>query len=1646
MDFRILGPLEVLDEGKGIALRGDKQRALLALLLLHPNEALSADRLIHELWGEHPPATAGKTLQMHVSRLRRALGSGAGNGSRGEGPVRTRQHGYELRLDPECVDSHRFERLVAEGRRELSAGRPERAAWALESALLLWRGAPLADVAYESFAQQEIGRLEALQVEALEELIEAKLALGLHAELLGKIQALVGEHPYQERLRGQLMLALYRSDRQADALQAYQDARTSLVEELGLEPGERLRALERAILTQDPALAAPAAEVAEPLPAELDADVPMAGRQTELDRLRDHWRRACSDGCGLVLVVGGRGMGKTRLAAELAAEVHGDNARVRYARAHLASKAHSVLAEARAAPRPTLLVLDDLDRAGAAGAGELAELFRGEGCMPVLGLVTAKDSALVAALEPDEMFSLTPIGPEDVRAVARFYARPGDEMDAPVEALLAASGGVPERVHRAAREWARAEAARRLEGSAARAATERAQLHAAEDELAGRVMELQAVPEQGGWIDDEQEVVACPFKGLTSFDVEDADVFFGRERLVAEMVARLTGAPLMGIVGPSGSGKSSALRAGLLASLRAGVLPGSEHWTLALLRPGEHPVRALEGASARAAGSGRRLVAVDQFEEVFTACREESERAAFVDTLVGMARDGQTLVLVTIRADFYGRCGVYPDLSRLLGANHVLVGPMRRDELRRAIELPARRARLLVERDLVDVLIADVDGEPGALPLLSTSLVELWQQRDGRRLGMRAYERVGGVRGAVARLAEGAYQRLDPRSRTVARGILVRLAGDGEGETIVRRRVSLGELGRERDPRIAEVLAALARDRIVTVGEGEVEVAHEALLREWPRLRGWLEEDVQGRRLHRNLAAAAREWEAGGRDSSELYRGARLAAALEWLSGHQAELNEVERSFLHASGASNERAGRRLRVVLAGVASLLILAVIAGAVALNQRSHARHEALAAAAQRLGAQALTEDDLDRSLLLARQGAALDDSLQTRSNLLAALLKSPAATGVLRGDGDRLVGLDLSPDRRTLAFIENDGTVNFVDTRTRRRAAPATTVSGHAVACIIDALLRLDDLRYSPDGSQLAVGGCKPVVLDGHTHRVLVKLRPGGGFITYALRFSPDGRTLFAALAGDRGTTIRRFDPDSGRPLSRGRNIKDTYEVTLMPTRDGRRLVTTFDGGATVVRDARTLRPLRTFPVGAKQAALSPDDRTMLAGGSEGSVRFLDLATGRIRTGFGRHDGAVLRATFSADGRTAVTAGEDDRLIVWDVDQATALETLEGHTGLVTGLAISADGSRLYSSSLDGNVLIWDLTGSERLGRLFTVGPLNPGGVLPRYGVSSDGRVMAVAQPDGSVGIFDARTLRMLSHFRALPSGPILGMDYVPGGKLLAVTGEAGRVVLVDSRNGRIVKRLPAGHDAIYAPVFSGDGRLMAAANQDFSGPTDIDPPTRSVRLWALPSGRPIGRPLRFPTVGNVSLSPDGKTLAVTVPRHVHNTGVQIFDVKTHRRRAFLSGDESVWDLARFTPDGRFLVGGSWKGWTRLWSTETWKPASRLLTGHSAGVLWDSVSPDGRTLATGSADGTVRLWDLSTERPLGAPLPGVPNHRVVPQFSPDGAHLFAIYDTGRAYRWDVRPSAWTRHACAVAGRRLTRAEWEEALPGRDYDPAC
>ncbi len=684
----------------------------------------------------------------------------------------------------------------------------------------------------------------------------------------------------------------------------------------------------------------------------------LAGRDRELAQLVALLADACEGRGGVVLVSGPHGIGKTRLAAELAREAVRRRMSLVYTGATTSpADALAAMRRVEQRERPALVVVDDADDAGPElldRAGAIGGESRGRRLL-LLVLHTGPQPPTAFAARAVRSLELGPLGDEAIAEIARLYLPAGGEP-LPTQALASESHGVPIAVHRAAAEWARAQASRVAGASAGRAAAERGELRAAEADLSGDLLALGTIDERGRLYRGEEDgaplPAVCPFLGLATFDAAHAEYFFGRERLVAELVARLVGSPLLAVVGPSGSGKSSVVRAGLLPALASGVLPGSDGWSQALMRPGAHPLAELEGALPE--GGGRTVLVVDQFEELFTVCRDEDERTDFIDELVALTedRDQRVQVVVAMRADFYGRCARYDRLARLVGANQVLVGPMRRDELRRAIVEPARRAGLRVEPSLTDALIVDVLDEPGGLPLLSAALLEQWRERDGHVMRRAAYERTGGVRGAVGRLAEATYARLSEPERTAARRILLRLADAGEEETaFVRRRVPLDELEPGRDEHAAAALAALTDSRLVTADEGTLEVAHEALLREWPRLRAWLEDDAEGRRLHQHLIHAARDWEAGGRDRGELYRGARLAAALDWAAGHGSDLNELEREFIDESRAEAEqeaehqrRTNRRLRALLAGLAALLALSLVAGVVALNQRGEARDAA------------------------------------------------------------------------------------------------------------------------------------------------------------------------------------------------------------------------------------------------------------------------------------------------------------------------------------------------------------------------------------------------------------------------------------------------------------------------------------------------------------------------------------------------------------------------------------------------------------------------------------------------------------------------------------------------------------------------------
>ena len=869
---------------------------------------------------------------------------------------------------------------------------------------------------------------------------------------------------------------------------------------------------------------------------------------------------------------------------------------------------------------------------------------------------------------------------------------------------------------------------------------------------------------------------------------------------------------------------------------------------------------------------------------------------------------------------------------------------------------------------LVDALVADVQGEPGALPLLSTALLELWQERDGPRLSFAVYERAGGVRGAVARLAERVYERLDSEERTRARAILVRLAGVGEGGIAVRRRLPLGELEGS-----AEVLSKLADGRLVSVSGDQAEVAHEALLREWPRLRAWLEEDAEGRRLHHHLAVAAREWDARGRDPGELYRGARLAAALDWCAAHEAELDDVERAFVDASRAASGRSQRRLRAVLAGVGALLVLAVLAGLVALDQRSSARDQATAADAQRLGSRALAENDLDRSLLLARQGVALDDSPQTRGSLLAALIKSPAAIGVLRGVGERLSALALSPDGRTLAAGDAAGSVFLFDTRTRRRVQAPDVHPGE---------WEITQLTFSPDSRHLAIahdyGDGQAVTLLATRGQVgrLLGLYDFERLVT-GMRFVDDASLDVASVPRGTGATprtlVERFDVASGRRLL-GPVTLGHQPSPLLGTPDGSRVLTRADRHL-VTRDARTLQPVDRIDIGPARGerdpgamALAPDDRTVAIGEQDGSVRFVDLRTGAVRRATGRHGGAVTGAAFTPSRDTLVTTSDDGEAIVWDVAARTRSRRCRPRQRH-HGARDRARRRHAYTAGRDGAVFVWDLLGTRRLGRPFAAG--GPNGT--RSALSSDGRRLALGQEDGAISVVQLSKPERRRTFPVIPDGEeVTGIRFVPGSRLVVIVGPDEFTALVDTDTGHIVRRFDyrplAGVDTAYvAPAISTDGRLLATPRH--TGGSDLI----EVNLWALPSGRRLAEPFRVDRqIEDLQLSPDGRLLMIALanPGLVEGGSVEAWTCAPAAGSA-----ASPCRGSRRSRASAPTASDSWSeppGETRVYATATFKPVTRILAGDAGRIISAAIAPNGRTLATGSETGAVQLWTSAAAR--------------------------------------------------------------------------
>jgi WD40 repeat protein/class 3 adenylate cyclase len=1153
---------------------------------------------------------------------------------------------------------------------------------------------------------------------------------------------------------------------------------------------------------------------------------------------------------------------------------------------------------------------------------------------------------------------------------------------------------------------------------------------------------------------------ACPYRGLLPFEPEDHDYFFGREQLVQELIGRLKPGRLVAVVGASGSGKSSLLRAGVVAAVRAGEVHDVRR--ASLVRPGSSPEPDLPDDRAT-------LVVVDQFEELFTLCEDAARRQAFIEALLAVRGP----VVIGVRADMYGKLASHLELARAVAANQVLLAAMSDAELERAVTEPARLAGLRLEPGLVELALRDVAGESGALPLLSHALLATWERRGGRTLTVEGYRDTGGVASAIARTADGVLASLPPDRRAITRSLFLRLTEVGGAAPESRRRVNIDELVPDAvSPEVVQaLLERLTEARLVTLGEGTAEVAHEVLIREWPTLRTWLDEDREGIRLHRQLGAAARLWDSGGRETSDLYRGTRLDAAAEWAAVHREELNATERSFLDTSveEADRERrtqlrSNRRLRGLLAGAVALLLVAGVAGVIALiqrsdaqTQRSHAQAQALTSDAERVGAQALVEENLDLAMLYAVAGVKLQNRSETRSDLLEELQNNPFAIRYIRASHNQITSLAVDPSGRLLATGDSAGVVRFEDISRWRPTGRAVALSGSVPG---------EAMAFSPDGRTLAVlteggaddgaiqaGPTNLYAIDVASHRVRM-LGSWRGVVastpypSASLAFDPRGRDIalsISAAASDgsfTSDTLRLLEASTGRVIWR-RNypLRAGQLEARVAFVSGGTLLTSAQQGDTLLWDTATGRVTRRFPIGG-QPAIAPN-RVSVAlavnppglGTAAARVAMLNLRTRRFFFLPASVPNVWLRGFgFTPDGQLIGVTIHGD-VYIWDVASGSIVNTIPAPPGALAAAVLDPNGRTLLVNSQAGTVVAFDIAGTRRLGKAFVWSPTAWGFCDVCNVVNPQSDLMATENGDGSVALFDLRTLRRTTTVaRGDDSAQPLGFS--PDGHMLLTGDLAGRLVLWNVVTHSAVRTINVGAPVYWGAV-SPNGRLLAVQTQ-----TDRSPTAR-VQVRPLEGGKPLWTHELQDGAGGVDFSPDGREVAAlgcctsrsTVATWNARTGQELFETRSRTSHA---------KAIAYPPGSRLLAVATEDGQVLFRDARSGVPVGQALHVSTGNVAQISFSPDGTTMVVSSNDGSTTLWDLRSRAQIGGSFPKRPSIITSPVFEPNGKLL--IQYNSDAAQWPMDVGSWERFACQVAGRDLTPAEWHAILPARPYMHVC
>ncbi len=1152
---------------------------------------------------------------------------------------------------------------------------------------------------------------------------------------------------------------------------------------------------------------------------------------------------------------------------------------------------------------------------------------------------------------------------------------------------------------------------------------------------------------------------ALPYKGLEAFQPQDAEFFFGREELVDSLVGELAESRFLAVVGPSGSGKSSIVRAGLVPA----IWRQAEEWDVVILTPGAEPLEELAVRLAAERGlpagallaelrsdpknlclatkqllldrptAAKLVLVVDQFEEVFTLCRDDSERRCFISALVQAARteSARAVVILSLRADFYGHCASYPDLAALLQEHQAIVGPMREPELRRAIERPAAAAGLEVQEGLADAMLEDLGDEPGNLPLLSHALLETWKRRRGQVLTLADYRQAGGVREAIARTADAVYrEQLDPDQQEIARRIFLRLTEPGRGTEDTRRRASLEEIlppGKEGAAAEA-VLEVLARERLVTIGSGTVEVAHEALIREWPTLRRWLDEDREGLQIHRRLTEEAQEWRKLERDPGVLYRGARLQGALEWASVREGELNPLEREFLESSRAAADseleaarRRNRRLRALAVTLGLLLLLALGAAAFAVRQTRQAQSERRLATSRGLlqSAAAQLPERLDLALLLGLEAERERSSPEARSGLLRAVQRGGRLVQFLRFHPDRVNDVVLSADGRTIASVSAESGIVLWDVAGKRplgRHFQSATGAQPKLA-----------VAFSPDGKLLAsdAGPGAFALWDVASGRMLAVARASTlpNASVHDVAFSPDGRLL--AAGSDDGLLL--WDVARRRALgaSLQRGSEPALEVAFAP--GGKTVASSSIDGITLW-DVSRRRPAGPLLEQRQAAAIafSPDGRRLAAAGDQ--VVLWRLVPGPPAQQRLPVAGGASALAFSRDGRILAVARADHTIQLWDSAGQHALPLrLVGHSAPVTGLAFGAAGPTLVSASEDGTLALWNA--AESVGARLLHGP---GRGAPAVSFTPDGRSVVAAS--GSTAFLWPLAGRG-SKARIDVGGEVLDLDVAPSGKLVELGTGNGLITTWELRSNRVDRR-SLGDTQPLAVTLAPDGATLAVGT--LSGRVSL----------AGRGGKAPPRVLRTAEeepVYDLAFSPSGEQLAAARGGGT----VDLYDGASGRSTGTLHGQlGDVRDVA-FGPDGHLLAGAGGQPTVVLWDPESRRQSGEPLRG-SLPLGSVAFSSDGRVIATGTSSGRIVLWDTKARIPLGEPLEGHGRAVLAVAFAPGGKLFASAGSDGRVLLHDVSfwldDDALKKRACSMVGRNLTRSEWNAYVPNEEYRKTC